>query len=242
MRPRAAFSFGRRRRLDELELAQRAHQRAGVGGRRDDVEVLDRVGLPARRPGELDALGRGVRAQRRDDLLADRQRAVQQHALRRALADAGVDRRQHRGLELRPEALDVAQLVASAAARSIASESMPSSVKSLRARLGPRPGSRVISSRPGGYFARSFSAAGIVPVSSSATSFSSSVLPMPGSDVTVPARVSAATDTVASRAPSPPSGRRARGARSRRRARRGRRARRRRRRCRGSRGPRPRCP
>ena len=37
--------------------------------------------------------------------------------------------------------------------------------------------------RPGGNFARSFSTAGIVPVSSSAWIFSSSVLPIPGSSV-----------------------------------------------------------
>jgi hypothetical protein len=47
--------------------------------------------------------------------------------------------------------------------------------------------------------ARSFSAAGIVPVSSSAWSFSSSVLPTPGSVVTRPSRVSALTDVGASR-------------------------------------------
>ena len=60
---------------------------------------------------------------------------------------------------------------------------MPSSSKSWRARLGPRPGRRVRSMSPGGNFARSFSAAGMVPVSSSARIFSSSVLPMPGSSV-----------------------------------------------------------
>jgi hypothetical protein len=54
---------------------------------------------------------------------------------------------------------------ASAASRSFASESMPSSECSSRARLGPRPGRRVIAIRPAGNFARSFSAAGIVPVS-----------------------------------------------------------------------------
>ena len=52
---------------------------------------------------------------------------------------------------------------------------------------------------PGGNFARSFCAAGMSPVSSSACSFSSSVLPMPGSSVTRPSRVSAITDTDASR-------------------------------------------
>ena len=82
--PARGVLVGRRRRLDEVELAERAHQRAGVARRRDDVEVLDGVGLAARRAGELDALGGGVLAQRGDDLLADRQGAVQQHALGRA--------------------------------------------------------------------------------------------------------------------------------------------------------------
>ncbi len=51
-----------------------------------------------------------------------------------------------------------------------------------------------MSTRLAGNFARSFSIAGIVPVSSSAWIFSSSVLPIPGREVTVPARVIAATD------------------------------------------------
>ena len=46
---------------------------------------------------------------------------------------------------------------------------------------------------------RSFSTAGIVPVSSSASIFSSSVRPMPGSSVTLPSRVMAATERGASR-------------------------------------------
>ena len=54
-------------------------------------------------------------------------------------------------------------------------------------------------SRPDGYFARSLTADGMSPVSSSARSFSSSVLPMPGSSVTRPSRASAITDTGASR-------------------------------------------
>ena len=45
---------------------------------------------------------------------------------------------------------------------------------------------RVISIRPGGNFARSFSAAGIVPVSSSATIFSCERLADPGSSVARP--------------------------------------------------------
>ena len=57
----------------------------------------------------------------------------------------------------------------------------------------------MIAIRPGGNFARSFSAAGIVPVSTSARIFSCSVLPIPGSSVARPSRASAATDTDASR-------------------------------------------
>ena len=56
-----------------------------------------------------------------------------------------------------------------------------------------------MSTSPGGNLARSFSTAGIVPVSTSVRTFSSSVLPMPGSDVTVPSRASAATERGASR-------------------------------------------
>ena len=104
----------------------------------------------------------------------------------------------------------------------------PSSSKSLRARLGPRPGSRVMSIRPGGNFARSFSAAGIVPVSSSATIFSSSVLPIAGQRRDLALARQRAPRSAAPRAPPwPRCGRRARGGRRRRRARRGRRARRR---------------
>ena len=52
---------------------------------------------------------------------------------------------------------------------------------------------------PDGNFARSLTADGMSPVSSSARSFSSSVLPIPGTDVTLPSRVSAMIDTEASR-------------------------------------------
>ncbi len=98
-----------------------------------------------------------------------------------------------------PKPLSSRSRCSSAAFFSSSSEAISSSSKSLRARFGPSPGSRVISTRPGGYFALSFSAEGIEPVSSSVLSFSSIVLPMPGSSVTVPARVISATDAPASR-------------------------------------------
>ncbi len=99
-----------------------------------------------------------------------------------------------------PKPLTSRSRCCSAAAFSICGDSIPSSVNRRRARLGPSPGRRVISSSPAGYLPRSFSSAGIVPVSSSATSFSSSVLPIPASSVTRPWRVMPATDTIASRA------------------------------------------
>ncbi len=58
---------------------------------------------------------------------------------------------------------------------------------------------RVTAIRPSGMRAFSLSADGIEPVSSSASIFSSIVLPTPASSVTVPARVLSATDTPASR-------------------------------------------
>ena len=52
---------------------------------------------------------------------------------------------------------------------------------------------------PDGNLARSLTADGMSPVSSSALSFSSSVLPMPGTVVTLPSRVRAMIETEASR-------------------------------------------
>ena len=87
----------------------------------------------------------------------------------------------------------------SAAVRSASSESIPSSSNSRRARLGPSPGSRVISIRPAGTSRRSLTAAGIAPSSASASTFSWMIAPTPGSSVARPWRASAATDTGASR-------------------------------------------
>ena len=100
---------------------------------------------------------------------------------------------------LAPNPLRVLSRCACAASRSACGESIASSSKSRRARLGPSPGRPVIASRPGGNRSRSFTAAGMSPVSSSARIFSSSVAPIPASSVTRPSRVSAATDTGASR-------------------------------------------
>ena len=70
--------------------------------------------------------------------------------------------------------------------RSASSESIASSSNSRRARLGPRPGRRVISSSPAGNLARSLTAAGIAPSSASASTFSWIVAPIPGSSVARP--------------------------------------------------------
>ncbi len=80
----------RRRRaclLDEVELGGGAGQRERIGRGGDHVEVLDGVGHAPRRPRELDLLGGGVGAQRRDQRLADRERAAE-HDAGRPLAGA----------------------------------------------------------------------------------------------------------------------------------------------------------
>jgi hypothetical protein len=68
----------------------------------------------------------------------------------------------------------------------------------LRTRFGPRPGIRVISTRPAGIRSFSLSAEGMLPSSSSSAIFSAIVLPMPASSSARPSRASSATDTPAS--------------------------------------------
>ena len=75
----------------------------------------------------------------------------------------------------------------------------PSSSKSRRAVFAPTPGTRVTSTSVGGNFAFSFTAAGISPVAISASIFSASVLPTPGTSVARPAAARSATETGLSR-------------------------------------------
>ncbi len=87
----------------------------------------------------------------------------------------------------------------SAALRRSSSELTPRLSWSSLTRLGPRPGMRVISTRPAGILAFSLSAEGIEPVSSSASIFSAMVLPTPDSSSTRPERAISSTDTPESR-------------------------------------------
>jgi hypothetical protein len=98
-----------------------------------------------------------------------------------------------------PRPLTARSRCARAACSSASGESMPSSEKSSRARLGPSPGRRVSAISPAGNFARSLTAAGMSPLSASAWIFSCSVLPTPASSVARPSAARAATETVASR-------------------------------------------
>ena len=104
---------------------------------------LTRVGQPARRAGELDAVGGRVRAQRLDDRRRrSSQRLAEQHARRGLLG-----RRRPR---TRPAPTPRTSGRSPCTSRSCwrlggrraapSSESMPSSSNSRRARLGPRPG------------------------------------------------------------------------------------------------------
>ncbi len=105
-----ACSAGRADALDLIELGEALGQRGGAGGDGDQVEILDAVGLAARRAGQAHL---GARARQRGqpghERLARRERLRQQHAGRRALARAVLERRQHAGLELRAEPAHGAQ-------------------------------------------------------------------------------------------------------------------------------------
>ena len=98
-----------------------------------------------------------------------------------------------------PKPFSVRSRSSFAATRRASIESMPRASYSARARLGPSPGSRVISTSPAGNLARSFAVAGISLSSTSARIFSWRVLPTPVSSVARPSRASPATDIEASR-------------------------------------------
>jgi hypothetical protein len=74
-----------RTRHDDLgrfwHLDQRAHQRAGVLRRRQDVDVADGLCRPAQRACGVDAQAAGCRSDGRDDLVRGLGGHVQQHAL-----------------------------------------------------------------------------------------------------------------------------------------------------------------
>ena len=133
-----------------------------------------------------------MRAQRLDDLLGDRQRLREQDARRRAAVVAGLGQDAEQVLlDLLAEPAQPADLrpprrprAAPPASRSRARR------RAARARLGPKPGRRITDAGRSGTSRAASPTAGMSPVSSSATSFSSSVLPMPGSSVTRPSRAS----------------------------------------------------
>ena len=181
-------------------LAGERGRRAGHG---DQVDVLHAVRHPARRSRELHAHVRapGALAQARGERLAELERGREQQPRRGALARAGLAARRARPARTsRPGRARCARAGRAPPRAAPASESTPSSECSSRVRLGPTPGRRVIAISPGGNFAFSLTrAAGIDPVSASATIFSCSVLPIPGISVARPARASAATGTDASR-------------------------------------------
>ncbi len=213
---------------------------AGVGRGGDEVEVLAGLGHPARAAGDLHPLGGRVLAQRVAERLGDRAAPCERSSrgLRARPSAPAVERRRARSPRpwRRSPATSAELLRPRRPAAASSSEAMPELVEQLRARfLGPSPGMRVTSTRPGGNLALSLSADGISPVSSSASIFSAIVLPMPGELGARPCAGQLLDRRRPSRgSPWPRCGRRAPGARSRRRARRGRPARRRRRRSRRS--------
>ena len=74
------------RRLHEFELGRELGQGPRVRGGGDDVEVLDAVGHPPRRAGQLHPVGGGMLAQGGDQLLTHVERAPELDPSRTALA------------------------------------------------------------------------------------------------------------------------------------------------------------
>ena len=222
----------RRGRLDEVELAEA--RRAARGG---SVAVammsrsLTESAMRRAEPASSTRSAAGMRAQRLDDR---RRRRCSARCSSIALRAASRRRRPRSAAStdssnFGPKPAHVAQALRSRPPRAArrASRCPARRRACARAWARARAGASCRAGRAG-TSPRSFSAAGIVPVSSSATSFSSSVLPMPGQRRDRALARRARRPSAAPRAPPwPRCGRRARGARPRRRARRGRRARRR---------------
>ena len=113
--------------LDHRQLGERGGERGRVLGGRDDVEVLDRVGLAAQRARHLDALGGRVRAQRADDLVGDGLRAREQDARRGPPSGVSASALSSVSSTFAPKPRSPRIFCCSAAARSASSESTPSS-------------------------------------------------------------------------------------------------------------------
>ena len=104
--------------------------------------------------------------QRADQELADRERAVEHDPRTRTLRRAGVERREHRLLELAPNPRTERSRSPSTASRSACGESIPSSSKRRAGALWAKAGRSVSATSPAGNRARSLTVAGISPVSS----------------------------------------------------------------------------
>ena len=197
---------GSARRADALDLAQprRAlRQRRRAGRDRDQVEVLDAVGAsgapsPPAAPAVPGLALRRVRPATSASPSFDRPAAA-------ACAAPRARRRRRPATPARLPRASAPAHAPSAGARAAppraasASESMPSSECSSRARLGPRPGQARDRDQPRRKLRTQLLRRWNRARFSSARIFSCSVLPIAGSSVARPARASAATDTDASR-------------------------------------------
>ena len=202
---------------------ERLDQRRRVAGRGHDVEVLDGVGPAPGAAGELDPIAAGC-SRSAATSSSPTTSAFESSSARLGRPSApAASAASTFSSALAPKPGTSFRRPCSAGRRAgRRATRRPSSSYSSRARLGPRPGMRVTSTRPDGIRAFSLSADGIEPVSSSASIFSAIVLPTPASSVDA---------TLASPAPPPRRpprgspwrrcGRPRRGRRSRRRARTG---------------------
>ena len=151
---------------DQRQLGERRGERVRVARGGHDVEVLAALGPAPRRPRHLHPVGGRMLADRGHEGIGDLERLGEsRRGLRRARP-----RRAPRARSPRPSGRSPARRAA-ARPRPPCAGRRATPRRARRTACAPssrpKPGSRVTSTRPGGYFAFSRSADGIVPVSNS---------------------------------------------------------------------------
>ena len=165
---------------DERQPGERLHERAGVVGRDQDVDVADGLAHAAQRPGvRARARSRSPRTARPRSPRpppSPRRSGPARPTAAAARCRGGCSPRSSAPKPFRPRSRPA--WIASA---SSSTEAMPSSSYSDHGLLRPEAGMAISSRTPAGIFARSSSTAAIFPVSRYSTTFSAIDLPTPGS-------------------------------------------------------------
>ena len=202
VRARAAFSPGDAGALDDVELGEGGQQRRRVGGRGDDVEVLDRVGQAPRGAGQLDAVATAGCARSASTIASPISSALLSSTLRRRAPR----RRRPRTPRAPPPRTSAPKPRTSRSFCGLGRRAQrlervdAELVVELARALGPEPGQAREVDEAGRELRRAASRPpGSCPSRAAPRSSPRACLPMPGSSVTLPSRVMAATERGASR-------------------------------------------